>query len=143
MIRILAVDNDPYTLKLFEKLLRDKNIELDIASNGREALKLFAEKTFNLVLMDQRLQAEKGMDLLREMWKHHPRQLAILMTGLVEDSEAFRKAQTGLFACLSKPFKNLEELERMIEKALELDLAYREIKDLRHALEAQKKGRVG
>jgi len=29
----------------------------------------------------------------------------------VEDSEAFRKAQTGLFACLSKPFKNLDELE--------------------------------
>lgn len=138
MIRILTVDNDPYTLKLFERLFQDKQIDLKTASSASDALRLFEENDFNLILMDQRLEDVNGLDVLRKMWKSRPQQLAILMTGYAENTESFRKTQARLFGYLSKPFKNLEEIERIIDKALELDHAYREIKDLRKALDLKK-----
>jgi len=141
MLKILAVDNDAYTLKLIEKLFRDKAVEIHSASNGAEALRYFDEERFNLILMDQRLQTESGLEILKEMWRRSPRQLAILMTGYADESEAFREAKGRLFGCLNKPFRSLEELEGMVERALELDSAYREIKDLRHALKSRTKHR--
>ena len=42
-----------------------------------------------------------------------------------------RAVREGLFDYLTKPFENLEELEAVIAKALEMDRAYREIADLR------------
>jgi DNA-binding NtrC family response regulator len=47
-----------------------------------------------------------------------------------------RAVREGLFDYLTKPFENLEELETVIDRALELDHAYREIDDLRTMLAA-------
>ncbi len=137
MAKILVVDDDPYTLKLFENIFSGKEIELTLAEDGSEARKHFRGNDFNLILMDQRLPDENGLDILRAFRNESPRQVAILITGYAEVSDAIQAVREGLFDYLTKPFKNLEELETVIEKALELDRAYREISCLRHALDTQ------
>ncbi len=140
MVKILVVDDDPYTLKLFERLFRGKPIKLDLASDGSEARRLFQTHDYNLILMDQRLPGERGLEILKEMRKERPQQVAILITGYADVSDAIRAVREGLFDYLTKPFKNLEALEAVIEKALELDRAYREIKRLRNVLDTRKAG---
>ncbi len=140
-LKILVVDDDPYTLKLFKRLfhgLPQSTIMLKLAESGVEARKHFRENDFNLILMDQRLPDVRGLDILKEMRKERPNQIAILMTGYAEAGLATRAVQEGLYDYLIKPFKNLETLEAVIKKALDLDRAYREIKALRNALDEKK-----
>ncbi len=136
--KILIVDDEPFTTVLLEELLRRKPVDLKFARDCAEARKLFRENDFNLILMDQRLPDGNGLDLLQEMRHERPSQIAIMITGFADVRDAVRTVREGLFDYLTKPFENLEEVEGVIEKALELDRAYREIDSLREALDGKK-----
>lgn len=132
--RILVVDDEPYTRNLLKGLFRNSERLVQLAETGAEAERLFRQDDYNLVIMDQRLPDARGLDLLRQMLKERPRQQAILVTGYADVRDAIRAVREGVFDYLTKPFENLEELEAVIDKALELDRAYREINDLRQQL---------
>ncbi len=132
--KILLVDDDPFTRRLFEDLLRDSAVELVTAINAGEARKAFDLVDFNLAILDQRLPDGNGLTLFGEMRALRPRQTAILITGYADVRDAVRAVREGLFDYLTKPFENLEELEAVIDKALEIDRAYREIADLREII---------
>ncbi len=133
--RVLIVDDDPFTRRLLEGLLAAKGFELTLAADAGEARRAFAGTDYNLVIMDQRLPGnECGLDLVREMRRARPQQLALLVTGFANVREAVRAVREGLFDYLTKPFEDLDELEAVIDKALELDRAYREIEALRDTL---------
>lgn len=135
--RILVVDDEPYSIRLFEELFRGKPVALSTAQDGAAARRLFAESDFNLVIMDQRLPGESGLDILREMRGQRPRQLAILITGYADVRDALRAVREGVFDYQTKPFENLEALEAVIARALELDRAYREIGRLKNSLKGE------
>ena len=132
---ILVVDDDHYTRTLIAQLMR-KSAQVHLADSGAAARALFATHDFNLVLMDQRLPQDNGLDLLREFRAQKPRMLAILMTGYADVRDAVAAVREGLFDYLTKPFDDLEALEAVIGKALEFDAAYREIDSLRQRLGA-------
>ncbi len=134
--KILVVDDDRYTRTLIEQMMR-KSAEVHLAENGAEARKLFAAVDFNLVLMDQRLPKDNGLELLREFRARRPKLVAILITGFADVRDAVAAVREGLFDYLTKPFEDLEALEAVIGKALELDRAYREIDSLRTRLAAE------
>ncbi len=135
--KILLVDDDPFTRRLFEDLLRSSSVELVTATNAAEARHAFDLNDFNLAILDQRLPDGNGLELFAEMRKLRPRQTALLITGHADVRDAMRAVREGLFDYLTKPFENLEELEAVIAKALEMDRAYREITDLREILTAR------
>lgn len=136
--KVLVVDDDRYTRTLVERLI-GKYADVRLAADGAEARKLFAEDDFNLVLMDQRLPADNGIELLREFRARRPKLVAILMTGYADVRDAVAAVREGVFDYLTKPFEDLESLEAAIGKAIELDNAYREIDDLRARLGAGEK----
>ncbi len=135
MPSILIVDDDHYTTLVLADLLKPKAVEVAVAGNGAEARRLFDGQDFNLILMDQRLPDANGLELLKEMRAQRPKQMAILITAYADVRDALRAIREGLFDYLTKPFRDLEELEAVIDRALELDRAYREIVSLRHSLE--------
>lgn len=132
---ILVVDDDRYTRTLLENLLA-KSARVFLAADGAEARRLFAQEDFNLVLMDQCLPGDNGVDLAREFRAQRPRQVVILITGFADVRVAVAAVREGLFDYQTKPFEDLEALEAVIGKALELDAAYREIDGLRNRLDA-------
>jgi DNA-binding NtrC family response regulator len=135
--KILLVDDDPFTRRLFENLFRGGTTELVTATTVAEARRAFDLGDFNLAVLDQRLPDGSGLDLFAEMRKLRPRQTALMITGHAEVRDAMRAVREGLFDYLTKPFENLEELEAVIAKALEMDRAYREIADLREILNSR------
>jgi len=134
--KILVVDDDHYTRTLIEQLMR-KSADVHLAADGEAARQSFATEDFNLILMDQRLPKDKGLDLLREFRSLRPKLVAILITGFADVRDAVAAVREGLFDYLTKPFEDLEALEAVIGKALELDRAYREIDSLRSRLAAE------
>jgi len=70
--KILVVDDDRHTRILLDRLLA-KTALVSLATDGAEARQLFATGDFNLVLMDQRLPDDNGINLLREFRARRPR----------------------------------------------------------------------
>lgn len=131
--KILVVDDDRYTRTLLEHLLA-RTAKVWLAADGAEARRLFAAEDFNLVLMDQCLPGDNGIELAREFHAQRPRLVVILITGFADVRVAVAAVREGLFDYQTKPFEDLEALEAVIGKALELDRAYREIDGLRMQL---------
>ncbi|MCF8178327.1 MAG: sigma-54 dependent transcriptional regulator [Sulfuritalea sp.] len=134
--KILVVDDDRHTRKLLDRLL-EKTARVSLAVDGAQARLAFATEDFNLVLMDQRLPGDDGIALLREFRAQRPHLVGILMTGFADVRDAVAAVREGLFDYLTKPFEDLEALEAVIGKALELDRAYREIHGLRARLSGE------
>ncbi len=134
-VKILLVDDDPYTRELFTGLLRGRSLELETAANVAHARRAFHATDFNIVILDQRLPDGNGLELFKEIRAERPRQVVILITGFADVRDAVRGIHEGLFDYLTKPFENLDELDAVINKALDVDRAYREIADLREKLE--------
>ena len=131
--KILVVDDDRHTRILLDRLF-SKSASVSLALDGAEARRMFAADDFNLVLMDQRLPDANGIELLREFRAIRPHLVGILMTGFADVRDAVAAVREGLFDYLTKPFEDLEGLEAVVGKALELDGAYREIDALRARL---------
>ncbi|MBL8573010.1 MAG: sigma-54-dependent Fis family transcriptional regulator [Hyphomicrobiaceae bacterium] len=136
--RILVVDDDHFTRTLLDGLLSDRCEVLRLAESAAEARAAFAADDFNLILMDQRLPDADGLGLLREFRTQRPRLVAIMITGHADVRDAMRAVREGLFDYRTKPFEDLDDLERVIDKALEMDRAYREIDRLQAAVAGPK-----
>ncbi|MDK9704764.1 MAG: sigma-54 dependent transcriptional regulator [Sulfuritalea sp.] len=134
--KILVVDDDRHTRNLVARLLTP-TATVSLAADADEARALFAAADFNLVLMDQRLPDDDGVSLLREFRSRRPHLVGILMTGFADVRDAVAAVREGVFDYLTKPFEDLEALEAVIGKALELDRAYREIHGLRARLSSE------
>jgi two-component system, NtrC family, response regulator AtoC len=134
--KILVVDDDRHTRILLERLLA-KTAQVSLATNGAEARQLFEADDYNLALMDQRLPDANGIELLREFRARRPHLVGILMTGFADVRDAVAAVREGLFDYQTKPFEDLDALEALIGKALELDRAYREIAGLRAQLASE------
>jgi DNA-binding NtrC family response regulator len=116
--KILLVDDDPYTQQLFEGLLRGDGIELRVVSNIEDAWKEFHSADFNLIILHQRLPDGNGLDFFKEIRALRSQQVAILVTGYADLRDAISAVRGGLFDYLTKPFRNLDELSAVIDRAL-------------------------
>jgi two-component system response regulator AtoC len=131
--RILVVDDDHYTRTLFKRLL-GKSAELSLAADGAEARRLFAAGGLQPGADGSAPARGKRHRLTREFRVQRPKVVTILMTGFADVRDAVAAVREGLFDYLTKPFDDLDALEAVIGKALELDAAYREIDGLRTRL---------
>ena len=140
--KILLVDDDRHTVNLFENLFRTRPEALVVAPDAAGARSRFRSDDYNLILMDQRLPDGNGLDVIEELRRERPRQIAIMITGYADVRDAVRAVREGLFDYLTKPFEDIDDLEATIDKALELDRAYREIDSLRRTLTQRNQGQT-
>ena len=54
-------------LTVIKKMLRDLPVQLDTAKSGEEALRLTAEKQYEVVLMDHQMPGMDGIECLKRM----------------------------------------------------------------------------
>ena len=63
--RVLLVEDNLYNLKLVQALLEDKNIVVEQAFNGKEALEKLGESLPDLILMDMKMYGMDGYEATR------------------------------------------------------------------------------
>lgn len=107
--RILAVDDEPFYLRLISKYLAPAGYDVVCANSGAEALSLLANREvegFDAVLLDRGIPDIDGLDILKKM-KSDPgmRDLPVIMqTGLAEPQQVAEGMNRGAFYYLAKPF---------------------------------------
>ena len=115
--RILVVDDDPLIRGSLYEMLRGRRFEVEMASDGTEAMEHLKRRSFHLVLTDWKMPQVDGVSLLNHIKSHYPQVSVILITGFGSITSAVDAIQQGAFDYLTKPIQP-EELEETIQRAL-------------------------
>src|SRR5687768_16575187 len=118
---ILLVDDEEKILKTLGRALRDDGHELVTAANGKDAQRILAERSFDLLIIDFLMPDRTGMDVLRELASSTPeseRPAVVMMTAHGSIESAVEAMKLGARDYLQKPFE-VEELLVLARRALE------------------------
>jgi two-component system response regulator (stage 0 sporulation protein F) len=113
MAKLLIVDDESDIREFARNFFKKRQIEVFVASGGRQALELIVQENPNLILLDVRMEEMTGIEVLRELRKSNPSIKVIMVSG-VEDEETIKEANAlGVIGYIHKPFI-LEELEKIV-----------------------------
>jgi len=118
---ILLVDDEEKILKSLGRALRDEGHEVVAAGGAREAQRLLASRTFDLLVVDNRMPEKTGLELIRELASstaEGERPQIVMMTAHATVESAITAMKLGAFDYLQKPFE-VEELLVVARRALE------------------------
>lgn len=123
---ILLVDDERNILLALKRELhqwaREKNLEVLVATSGREGLQLLEKhgSAVEIIISDLRMPEMKGSDFLAEAKSKYPDILTIMLTGYSETEEIIKAVKTGLFSYMLKPWDS-EALLAELDKAWEFN----------------------
>ena len=123
--RVLLAEDVAINAEIMTMVLSMREIEVDLAVNGRIAVEMFAgheEGTYDAILMDMRMPEMDGLEatrMIRAMDRPDAASIPIIaLTANAFDEDVQRSMQAGLNAHLSKPVEPellFETLENLIK----------------------------
>ena len=120
-IQIMVLDDEEIVGKRLKPALEKSNYEVEIFQDSREAVARIAEKEFDIVVTDVRMEEIGGMEVLERVLEKSARTKVILITGYATVEVAREALTRGAFDFIAKPFKP-DALREVILKAVkELD----------------------
>jgi CheY-like chemotaxis protein len=113
--RILVVDDQELIRDLLKNWLQAQGHEVLVASNGPEALKVFAERgpELNLIVLDVTMPKMSGLEVLEQIRTTNTTLPVVLSSGYLKQQAAPDLDRLGCSGFLQKPF-HLEELENIL-----------------------------
>ena len=125
--RILIVDDDEnVALVLQDGLERLPNCEIAIATSGEQALGLFEQQPFDLLITDYKMPGTDGITLAARVRQLYPRTVIIMITAYGDETLSEQAARASIQRVLNKPVGlakvrcvALEALGRVEEQAVE------------------------
>jgi two-component system, NtrC family, response regulator AtoC len=118
---ILLADDEERLLKALGRALREEGHEVVATPSAREAQRLLAESTFDVLVVDHRMPERTGLEVIRELVAAVPegeRPQIIMMTAHATVENAIEAMKLGAFDYLQKPFE-IEELLVVVRRALD------------------------
>ncbi|MCD4710570.1 MAG: PAS domain S-box protein [Bacteroidales bacterium] len=113
-ISILAVDDEPDTLELYQVMLTQMGHHVTIAATGYEALRILEQFPLpDLVLMDSQMPLMSGTDTLRIIRERYPVMKVVAQSAHALTGDRERVLGEGYDDYLPKPFSTAE-LEKVI-----------------------------
>lgn len=127
---LLVVDDEDPIRRLLQKELAAPHRRIRTAGSAAEALRLCGQDSFEVILLDIRLEDGNGLDLLPEFLRLLPDAQIIMITGHADVDGAVTAMRNGAYDFVAKPF-TLGKLELIVDRAFQhLSLA-RENRSLR------------
>jgi two-component system response regulator HydG len=115
--RILVVDDEPLFLRTTAQLLTKAGYECTTAADGRAALQILAEQSFDLVLSDLNMPGNLKLELLYEQRERWPQTPLIVITGVPSLPTAIESIRLGIADYLLKPVR-YDDLLTSVQRAL-------------------------
>ncbi|MEM9082112.1 MAG: response regulator [Planctomycetota bacterium] len=113
--RILVVDDEESILRAIKRVLRRAKYDVDIAPNGMEAVELFKQNSYAVIVCDQRMPEMSGAEVLSQAYKLTPDTYRITLTGYTDLSSAQQSINEGkVQQFLTKPWSD-ENLLTVVE----------------------------
>ena len=108
-LKILLVEDNLLNQKITTFSLQKKAHEVEIANNGLEAVNMYAENSYDVVLMDIMMPVMDGLEATQnirkvEQEKNLPRTPIIAITANTLDNDREKCIEIGMDDFMSKPF---------------------------------------
>jgi CheY-like chemotaxis protein len=114
-LRVLITDDNPINMLIVSRCLDKWGATYRKATNGLEAVSLFGEHDFDLVLMDLEMPEMDGYTALKEIRKANPGLPVIAFTATVFENLSEKITAHGFNDYIQKPFQP-EDLYLMLAK---------------------------
>lgn len=118
MKNILIVEDETNVRESLRNWLVELGCQVEVTSDGEEALKKISEKEFDAVILDLRLPGKDGLQVLREARLKKPKLNGIIITAYPTTATMAEAIEIGAVDFLSKPI-NLSKLEKLIQEKTE------------------------
>ena len=113
MYHILIIDDDDRIRNLLEKYLIKNNFIVSTASNTTEARNIMQKYIFDLMIVDNMMPNESGIEFLHKIRQNNNNTPAIMLTALGEIENRIEGLSAGADDYLSKPFEPKELVLRI------------------------------
>ena len=100
---ILIVDDDEVLREQLARALRRRGLESTVASGYESALEAANQSTFDLAVLDLRMEGPSGLELLRDLLKIQPDIEAVMLTGYGSIATAIDAVKLGAVNYVQKP----------------------------------------
>jgi two-component system probable response regulator PhcQ len=128
---ILYVDDEEMSLKYFQKSFGDE-FNILTATNAADGLKLVQERgeEIGVLLTDQRMPGEKGLQLLERVRVLRPHMVRMMITAYADFGVTVDAVNTGnIFRYISKPIQ-IEDMRNTLRRACDYYMLQRERDEL-------------
>jgi DNA-binding response OmpR family regulator len=105
--RILVVDDDPTVAEVVTRYLIRDGHQVQCVADGHTALRVVAEKTPDLVVLDLMLPGIDGLEVCRRLRARWPVPI-VMLTALGEETDRLIGLETGADDYVTKPFSPRE-----------------------------------
>ncbi len=116
--RVLVLDDEASILDLLGQLLSEVGHDCTLTTSALEALKLLEEGDFALLMTDLKMPEMHGIEVVQRAKKLDPDLAIIVVTALLDVTNAIDALRGGADDYLLKPF-NLSEICLSVEKVLD------------------------
>jgi two-component system, NtrC family, response regulator HydG len=117
MAAILLIEDDLTFSRILEGFLGKHGHTINIQHKGKDGIKTFTSRGFDMVLLDYRLPDATGMEILSELKAHNPEVPVVIMTSFNDIRTAVKAIKAGALEYITKPV-NPEELLMLVGQAL-------------------------
>ena len=84
-VRVLFVDDEENIRKAIRRMFRKQGWDMEFAASGAEALEKFDQgPPFDVVVSDQRMPGMTGVELLKQLRKHHPKTVRMILSAYTD-----------------------------------------------------------
>ncbi|HEX9092375.1 MAG TPA: sigma-54 dependent transcriptional regulator [Coriobacteriia bacterium] len=133
--RVLIADDEKNMRWVLKEALGAEGYEVIEAATGKEALAAVKERPPDLMLLDHKMPAPDGMNVLRRVRADGHVFPIIMLTAHGNVTTAVEAMKSGATEYLTKPF-DLEELKLSIDKAIRIGELSEEVQRLREELDS-------
>ncbi len=116
--RILVVDDEKTILELGRRFLTSEGFDVEIASQGMQAMKLLEQSPYEILLTDIRMPGMSGLELMKMAKSVRPEIIMVVITGHGTITTAIESLKMGAMGFILKPFTR-QELVSAIHNALD------------------------
>jgi two-component system response regulator HydG len=117
MASILLVEDDLTFSRILEGFLSKKGFQVTVSNKGKDGLKTFQSRSFDMVILDYRLPDTTGMEIMQEIKAEKPATPVVIMTSFQDIRTAVKAIKAGAFEYITKPV-NPDELLMIVAQAL-------------------------
>jgi PAS domain S-box-containing protein len=115
---LLVVDDDPIVRDLFSRYLHDEGYSVEVAPTGEEALKVVANNSIQVALVDLGLPGMSGLSFIRTLKKEYPFIQTIIVSGIGELEDAIEAMKEQVCYYIKKP-PGLTELGQTVRLVMD------------------------
>ena len=116
---LLVIDDEAGIRFKIQEILSNNDVRVLTAANAADGLRLVAEESPDVVLLDIRLGAESGIDVFHQIKQLNPRTLIVFITGHGTTDTTIQAMKLGAYDYLVKPL-DFNQLQQVVEQAFKI-----------------------